>query len=148
MIKSLSIIVFVILMSGISRQALSVNLADDYQSVLIENTHLIIEQGQNHGILEFRITNQSNSNLTILGVRGPNNEKSEILVKTGETEYADLDSITLAAEESIDLSTSHISMKLSGFVEQVRVDRKIDLILILSNGEIPFEAHVKLMKKE
>ncbi len=148
MIKSLSIFVFIILISGISRQALSVNVTDDFQSVLIEDTHLIIEQGQNDGILEFRITNQSNSKLTILGVRGPNNEKSKILVKTGEAEYADLGSITLAAEESIDLSTSHIFMKLTGFVEPVRIDRKIDLVLVLATGEIPFAAHVKLLKSK
>ena len=121
-------------------------LADDtdalYQSAEIEEAFLILSDDKGTAVLRFKITNQTLSNLTILGVNGPGNVKSQILVKVDDTKYVELGSISIASEESLDLTSSHMSIRLLELPDSFQKTGKIDLNIILSEGKLPFTAHI------
>ena len=122
-------------------------LADDtnaiFQSAEIENAVLTLSDHGNYGDLQFRILNKSFNKLTILGVTGIGNEQSAIMARLDDINYANLGSITLLSEENLDLTTSHMFIRLSNIEESLKAGQSIKLKLILSNGELPFSAHVK-----
>ncbi|MEH6527406.1 MAG: hypothetical protein V7723_15165 [Sneathiella sp.] len=146
MAKLLITFLFFGLMTSTITAAQADNLIADFQTAQIDDAHLELEEDEKTGVLSFRITNQALSNLTILGVGGPNNGESAILVRIDDTNYVELDSISLGREETLNLTTSHIFIKMSGFTEPISIHEKIKLVLRLSRGEIPFEAHVKSPK--
>jgi copper(I)-binding protein len=121
--------------------------ADDtnanFQSAKIEDAVLTLSSKGYYGDLRFHIFNNSLDKLTILEVTGAGNERSTIMARLDNVNYADLGSITLLSEESLDLTTSHIFIRLFDIEEPLKAGQTVKLRLILSTGEIPFSAHVK-----
>lgn len=138
-IRSIILIFFLVFGSNV--------LADDtnanFQSAEIEDAVLTLSDDGAYGDLRLRIVNNSSGKLTILGVTGVGNGQSFIMARLDDINYANLGSITLLSEESPDLTTSHMFIRLSNFEGPLKVSQDIDLRLILSNGELPFSAHVK-----
>lgn len=134
------ILVFIL---ALGSNALADDTSANFQSAEIENAVLTLSDDGAYGDLRLRIVNNSSDKLTILGVMGAGNGQSFIMARLDDINYANLGSITLLSEESLDLTTSHMFIRLSDFEESLKVSQNIDLRLILSNGELPFSAHVK-----
>lgn len=121
-------------------------LADDtdtlYQSAEIERAFLVLSDDKGTAEIRFKITNQSSGRLTIIGVAGPHQIQSRILAQLDNQRFAELRSISLEPEETLDLTTSHMSIRLSGLPNSFQNPEKIDLRIILSEGELPFTAHI------
>lgn len=113
-----------------------------FQPAEIHDAVLTISNQGTSGDLRFRIVNSSPTKLTILGVTDADNAQSRIMGRIDDKNYAELGSITLLREEDLDLTTTHIFVRLSNFNEPLEVGEIIDLRLVLSNGELPFSAHV------
>ncbi|USG59553.1 hypothetical protein NBZ79_10165 [Sneathiella marina] len=113
-----------------------------YQSAEIEEASLTLSDDNETAVLRFKITNQTLSNLIILGVIGPYNVKSQILVKVDDTKYVELGSISIEPEESLDLTTSHMFIRLSDLPDGFQKTGKVELNIILSAGKLPFMAHI------
>ncbi len=113
-----------------------------FQPAEIHDAVLTISDQDTSGDLRFRIVNSSSEKLTIIGVSNSDNVQSKIMGRIGNKNYVELGSITLLREESIDLTTTHIFVRLSDFKELLTVGEIVDLKLVLSNGELPFSAHV------
>ncbi len=120
--------------------------ADDtdtvYQSAEIEEAFLIYPDDREIAELHFKITNQSTSTLTILGVAGAQQIRSRIIARLDDERFTELGSISLEPEESLDLTTSHISVWISGLSESLYKSGKVDLNIILADGKLPFTAHI------
>jgi len=114
-----------------------------FQPVEIHDAVVTIAEQDTSGDLRFRIVNSSPTKLTIVGVTNTDKVKSKIMGRIDEKNYAELGSITLLREENIDLTTTHIFVRLSSFKEPLKVGEIVDLRLVLSNGKVPFSAHVK-----
>lgn len=136
-----SIILFLSLAFGSNVFADDTNA--NFQSAEIEDAVLTLSGDGAYGDLRLRIVNNSSGKLTVLGVTGPGNGQSFIMARLDDVNYADLGSITLLSEESLDLTTSHMFIRLSNIAEPLKAGRTIELRLILSNGELPFSAHIK-----
>ncbi|WP_340151727.1 hypothetical protein [uncultured Sneathiella sp.] len=134
------ILVFIL---ALGSNALADDTSANFQSAEIENAVLTLSDDGAYGDLRLRIVNNCSDKLTILGVMGAGNGQSFIMARLDDINYANLGSITLLSEESLDLTTSHMFIRLSDFEEPLKVSQNIDLRLILSNGELPFSAHVK-----
>jgi hypothetical protein len=113
-----------------------------FQPAEIHDAVLTISNQGTSGDLRFRIVNNSPGKLTILGVTNTDNAQSRIMGRVDDKNYAELGSITLLREEDLDLTTTHVFVRLSNFKEPLEVGKIIDLSLVLSNGELPFSAHV------
>jgi len=119
--------------------------ADDptvYQSVEIEHAVIMPSESNDKSILKLFVRNVSSSNLTILGVSGPRKSEAEILARVENNKYSELGSITLKAGEGGDFTSSHMIFRLEESFNSLQVNKKLHLKLILSNGEIPFTAHI------
>ena len=121
-------------------------LADDtntlYQSAEIEEAFLNLSTDKGAAELHFKITNQSSGMLTIIGVTGLQQIQSRILARLDGERIAELKSISLEPEETLDLTTSHMSIRLSGLPDSFQNVEKVDLLIILSKGNLPFTAHI------
>ncbi len=117
--------------------------AANFQSAEIEDAVLTLSDNGDYGDLRFRILNKGFDKITILGVAGIGNEQSTIMARLDDANYADLGSITLLSEENLDMTTSHMFIRLSNIRESLKAGQSIILRLILSNGELPFSAHIK-----
>lgn len=113
-----------------------------FQPAEIHDAVVTISNQDTSGDLRFRIVNSSSGKLTILGVSNVDNVQSKIMGRIDANNYTELGSITLLREENLDLTTTHIFIRLSNFREPLKVGEIIELKLVLSNGELPFSAHV------
>ena len=113
-----------------------------FQPVEIHDAIVTISNQDTSGDLRFRIVNSSPGKLTILGVSNTDNVQSKIMGRIDAKNHTELGSITLLREENLDLTTTHIFVRLSNFKEPLEIGEIIELKLVLSNGELPFSAHV------
>ncbi|MDF2366057.1 hypothetical protein [Sneathiella sp.] len=113
-----------------------------FQPVEIHDAIVTISNQDTSGDLRFRIVNDSPGKLTIVGVTNTDNVQSKIMGRIDANNYTELGSITLLREENLDLTTTHIFIRLSNFREPLEIGQIIELKLVLSNGELPFSAHV------
>lgn len=119
--------------------------ADDptvFQSIEIEHAALTPSKIGGISTLRLFIRNKSTGNLTILGVESPSHRRSIIRVKLNDEGYSELGSLPLVEAESLDLTTSHMIIQLAEILRPLKMHEKIPLTLILSNGKLPFTAHV------
>lgn len=114
-----------------------------FQPVEIHDAVVTISDRVTSGDLRFRIVNSSPGKLTIVGVTNTDKVQSKIMGRIDNNNYAELGSITLLREENLDLTTTHIFVRLSNFKVPLKAGEIVDLRLVLSTGELPFSAHVK-----
>lgn len=123
------------------------SFADDtdayFQSAEIDSAEITISSNETSGNLRFRIVNNSSGKLTILGVTGAGDIHSKIMARIDDINYAELGSIPLLSEESLDMTTTHMFIHLFNIEEPLKIGQKIDLKLLLASGELPFSAHIK-----
>jgi hypothetical protein len=136
------IVLSVFLLTGTLINAQADDTDTVYQSAEIEEAFLIIPDDGEIAELHFKITNQSNGTLTILGVAGEEQIQSKIIARLDDERFTELGSISLGPEESLDLTTSHMSVWISGLSESLIKTGKVNLNIILSDGKLPFTAHV------
>jgi copper(I)-binding protein len=98
-------------------------------------------QGGNSEV-RFRLVNESAESLTIIGVDSGLVSGSKILARTGHGQMVDLGSISVPAEETLNLHSSHLKIELTNVKRELQTDDVISLNLVLMRGTIPFKAHV------
>ncbi len=125
-------------------------LSDDepsvFQAAEIRNAFITPGDAGETSILRFHIRNNSADNLVILGVKGPDHKISKVTVQLGSEKYSDLGSIPLLPEEYLDMTSSHMFVRLQNVIRPMEPNGKIKLRLILANGRLPFSAHVRKQK--
>ncbi|MCR9215538.1 MAG: hypothetical protein NXI13_17635 [Proteobacteria bacterium] len=136
------IVLSVFLLTGVLDNAQADDTDMVYQSAEIEEAFLIIPDDGGMSELHFKIINQSTSTLTILGVAGAEQIRSRIIARLDDERFTELGSISLGPEESLDLTTSHMSVWISGLSESLIKTGKVNLNIILSDGKLPFSAHI------
>jgi len=120
------------------------NNAVDYLGLSVREAQLVQEPGIDQWRIKARISNDSTINLVILGVVLPGlMHSTPFKVKVAEGRYADLGSLTLAPEEQLDLSTSHILMAFNGADGLNRQPGDLTLKLHTTEGYLPFVAHLE-----
>ena len=137
-------IIFLLLMLFLVHQApaFADNTDAYFQRAEIHDAIVTISDQDTSGDLRFRIVNSSPGKLTILGVSNADNVQSKIMGRIDANNYTELGSITLLREENLDLTTTHIFVRLSNFREPLEIGEIIELKLVFSNGELPFSAQV------
>ncbi|GLQ07448.1 copper chaperone PCu(A)C [Sneathiella chinensis] len=126
--------------------SLSTAMADDivvFQSAAIEDAYLTPAGTGGTSTLRMRITNEGFDNMTVLGVGGKSFQRSRIIAKLGDLEYAELDSISIPREESLDMTSMHLFVQLNNMDKPVKTGDVVNLTLVLPYGELPFQAHVR-----
>lgn len=142
MSKLCSIIFLLMISMALQLPAFADNTDAYYQPAEIHDAVVKISSSGTSGDLRFRIVNSSLGKLTIIGVTNADDIQSKFMARIDDKNYVELGSITLLGEENLNLTTTHIFVRLSNFKEPLKVGETIDLRLALSNGELPFSAHV------
>ncbi|MEH6405247.1 MAG: hypothetical protein V7750_17870 [Sneathiella sp.] len=137
-----SIFTFLIVIFSVS-PAISDDALSLFQSARIEKAFLSPTKSDGSSILSFLITNESSENLTILGLTSPIHQNSKILVQLTEGNYVELESIPLASEEGLDMTSSHILIQLTNVTRPISENERINFTLVLTSGKLPFTAHVQ-----
>ena len=121
--------------------------AMDYGTVFQEAEILeaIMSPANKDGIstLKLRFTNLALNNLTIVGVKSAHHSGSEIVAELDTEKFVTLDSLSVPAEETLDMEEAGISVHLLNMKTPYTHDGMIKLKLILTQGELPFKAHIR-----
>lgn len=120
------------------------NVDADFQSVTINDATLFWDGEAHKGRLKFTVDNQSSADLILLGVEGGIFKYAEVLGRVSQEKLLKLTSFVVEQEEHLDFSTSHLQIILQTDGGQIKPSQDVDLRLHLSNGLIPFKAHVQM----
>ncbi len=119
--------------------------ADDparFQSAEIIDANMTSAEKGGVSLLKIRVRNAGIDALTILGVKGEWHQQSRIVADLGEGGYTTLETLYLPREEDLNLASTHILIYLENLRRSVKVGEKLNLQLVLAQGELPFSAHV------
>lgn len=116
-----------------------------FQSVDIQGASYEIDAEAGTGRVKLMLVNQSASDLSVLGIHDQQGGNWYMQAKVTDRKSMELSSIVLAAEESLDFSTSHLQLNTRDILAQ-GAKSDINLMLLLNTGEVPFLAHVKFIK--
>lgn len=140
MAKGLSLVslIFMMTVSSLSADA----LPDRYNAVTITDAMVFAAPSGGNSALHFRLVNESSETLTLIGVTSEHISGAKILAKTSQGISANLGSITIRAEETLDLHSSHLKILLTGLRRNFLQGQVVPLTLSMSRGGIPINAHV------
>lgn len=120
------------------------NVDADFQSVTINEATLIWDPDIQKGRLKFTIDNQGPADLILMGVEGDLFNSAEVHARVSQDQLATLTSLVVEQEEHLDFSTSHLQVILLPNASKLARTQDVDLFLRLSNGLVPFRAHVQM----
>lgn len=98
-------------------------------------------------ILSFRIVNESQVGLHLIGVSTPIAKKVTLLASTGGGEKTKLGSIAIPATETLDLTTTHLRYELSLLTRKLVIGDDFPVRFEFSNGSLTVRVHVHDVQK-
>ena len=78
---------------------------EDYATIAITHPYLIKDRAALRVLL--RIENRTGTNLTLLNIAGPSNQRARLMARVDKQRYLDIQSILLPPEEEAILDSSH-----------------------------------------
>lgn len=140
--KFLTLIFGLVLASLFTVPANAMDYGSVFQEAEIEKATVSPANPQGVSTLRLRFTNLALNNLTIIGVKSAHHSESEIMAELDPQKFVKLGSLSVPAEETLDMEEAGIFVYLKGMKAPVSPDGMIKLRLILTQGELPFEAHI------
>ncbi|MBL4907880.1 MAG: hypothetical protein JKX94_10545 [Sneathiella sp.] len=114
-----------------------------FQEAQIENATLSPANEKGISTLRLRLTNLAIGNLIIIGVKGSSHTNSRIMAEFEPDKYVKLDSLSIEAEETLDMADAKIFVQLLDMNIPVKSGDRMELKLVLANGELPFTARIQ-----
>lgn len=79
--------------------------------------------------IRFEITNQSDQNIHLLGLEVGFASSARLIARIDANRTVTMDSITIPAWETLDLTTSHLVFEVCGINETLRLDEEFEITL-------------------
>lgn len=117
-------------------------IPDRYGAVTVTDAMVGAASSGKNTILRLRLVNESSETLTVMGVASEQISGARILAATSHGVPEDLGSISILAEETLDLHSAHLKIELIGLKQHFHRGQVIPLTLTLLRGDIPINAHV------
>lgn len=92
--------------------------------------------------IRLRIENSGLQAVSLLRMRSPAAPTSRIVARIGDRHITELESIHIAADEVLDLKTSHLRFELCDLKVDLEAGETFPASLVFSIGELPIEIHV------
>ena len=108
----------------------------------IEDARVAAAQVGGGSVLRVRIVNEGAEPLLFLGAKSKEFGTSIILARTQHSHPAVPESVTVPVEESLDLASHHLLVKLSGLRREFNAGETVSLNLSFLRGTVPIQAHV------
>lgn len=140
--KTLTILLGLFLASITSAHAQAMDFGAVFQEAQIEEVTLSPANEKGISTLRFRFTNLAVSDLTIIGVVGANHSNSRIMAELEPQKFVKLDSLLIPEEESLDMINTGIFVQLIDMKKVGKPGDRVELKLVLTNGELPFTAQI------
>ncbi len=140
--KTLIILLGLLLATVTTVHAQAQDFGAVFQEAQIEEVTLSPANEKGISTLRFRLTNLAVGDLTIIGVKGVNHTNSRIMAELEPQKFVKLDSLLIPEEESLDMINAGIFVQLLDMKKLVKSGDRIELKLVLTNGELPFTAQI------
>lgn len=111
-------------------------------NILIEAATAIPARQGEFSCIRFRIVNDSTAAFHIIGIDTPLAQEARLVAHIDQGEYRVLDSIGVAAGETLDLSTSHLWYEVGPIVRDLRAGETFDITLKFVEGQLTVPVHV------
>lgn len=141
--KTLTILLGLLLASVTIAQSQAQDFGAVFQEAQIEEATLSPTNEKGISTLRFRFTNLAIGDLTIIGVKGAGHANSRIMAELEPQKFVKLDSLLIPEEESLDMINAGIFVQLINMKKLVKSGDRIELKLVLTNGELPFTAQIQ-----
>ena len=119
---------------------------ETYGGIIIENARVETDSKKPKAFLKMKISNLSQSGITLVGIRTENFNQAKILMEQPWKSSIRVDSLTILEEETLDLDTSHIRVELSGLNRAVKAGDIIQFELLFNNQVISAAADIHISK--
>jgi copper(I)-binding protein len=114
---------------------------EDYAAVAISHPYLVPERSSVRLLL--RIENRTAKDLVLSGIAGPSGQRAQLRARLDDHRYATLQSITIPAEEEINLDSSHLLILFEDRINADNPAAPIHLSLeFVGLNPIPIEATI------
>ncbi len=111
-------------------------------SATIDDVHLTSALVGKDSELRFKLRNESGTPLVLLAAGSPLARSSRLLARVSTSEWVEIDSITIPADSTLDLGSSHLRIVLEDVKETLRIDATVPISLRFVRGALNVDAHV------
>lgn len=141
--KTLCLLLSLILASVIAMPVKAMDFGTVFQEAEIGQAILSPTNEKGVSILQLRLTNLALGNLTIIGVKSAHHDNSKIVAELEPEKFVTLETLSIPAEETLDMMEAGIFVHLLNMKAPVNADGMVELRLVLTQGELPFMAHIE-----
>ena len=131
-----------LLATAVSHTAVADAVPESIYGLTIEDVRVEAAPIGENTVIRLRIINDGAEPLMFIGVESENITASRILARTQHHAPATLESVTIPVEETLDLSSNHLFVELSGLRHAFKVSETVTLKLSFLRGTVPVQAHV------
>jgi len=110
--------------------------------ITVENVWITPGRTGDQSMLRFRIINESEDPVHLLGVTTPIALDTRIIGRIGDHETATFESVSVRADTDLDLTSDHMWIELGPLTREVKSGETIPLELVFLRTRIRTEAHV------
>jgi len=111
-------------------------------SILIEDVHLTSARTGEDSHLQFRIRNDSRERLVLLSVKSAYFTSTRIFARVSVSESVELESITIPADSTLDLGSSHLRIVIEHLESELPANATVPVQFQFSRGSLAVTAHV------
>lgn len=98
--------------------------------------------------IKFRIVNESTANLVLMGISTPVADRANLVASLGKQKEAVLESISVPASETLDLTTSYLQYKIFPLNRALESGDQIPVKFSFIAGEITVLVHVHFVRTQ
>lgn len=139
---ALSAMINILFAMAASTAAIADAAPENLYGLTIEDARVTAAQLGGDTVLRIRIVNDSAEPLVFIGAESEEFRASKILARTQHDGPAVLESVPIPVEETLDLASNHLLLKLSGLRREIQSGETVSLNLSFLRGSVPIQAHV------
>lgn len=139
---ALATVISALLAMAASTAAIADAAPENLYGLRIEDARVAAAQVGGDSVLRVQIVNEGAEPLLFLGAQSEIFGASIILARTQHSGPAVLESVTVPVEETLDLASNHLLVKLSGLRREFNAGETVSLNLSFLRGTVPIQAHV------
>ena len=115
---------------------------DHHGDIVIEEVWATPSLRGGHSVLRLRLINDSQEHVHLLGIETPFATDAHIVGRIDDHQSTTFDSISVRANDDLDLTTSHLWIELGPLTRDISPGESIPVELVFLRSRLHVEAHV------
>ncbi len=122
--------------------ALADELPSHHGQISVEAAWITAAEKGGYSVLRFRLVNDGRVPAHLLGVNTTVADSARILARVDDRKAVAMNSLSVPADEELDLTTNHLWVELGPLRQTVQPGQIINVKLLFLRGDLDIEAHV------